>query len=125
MSALELCAYGGVENLVFNDSTEVTSPKKDEVQVKILAAGVNVIDTKIRLGTSFAAKTRGERFPWVIGFDMSGEVVKVPKDCEDFQKGDKVCGLVGFPLNGGAYSSLNNFQASELIKILHFAVKLS
>lgn len=117
MSALELRAYGGVENLVFNDSTEVALPEKDEVQVRILAAGVNVIDTKIRQGTSFAAKTRGERFPWTIGFDMSGEVVKVPKDCEDFQEGDLVCGLVGFPLNGGAYSSVNNFQASELIKI--------
>ena len=73
MSALELRAYGGVENLVFNDSTEVALPEKDEVQVRILAAGVNVIDTKIRQGTSFAAKTRGERFPWTTGFDMSRE----------------------------------------------------
>lgn len=117
MSRLELCAYGGVENLVFNEDNSVEPPEANEVQVKILTAGVNVIDTKIRQGTSFAAKTRGERFPWVIGYDMSGEVVKVPRGCTEFKKGDRVCGLVGFPLSGGAYSSVNNFVASELVKV--------
>ena len=49
MSRLELCAYGGVENLVFNEDNSVEPPEANEVQVKILTAGVNVIDTKIRV----------------------------------------------------------------------------
>ena len=36
MSRLELCAYGGVENLVFNEDNSVEPPEANEVQVKIL-----------------------------------------------------------------------------------------
>ncbi len=117
MPKLELRAYGGIENLIYSDDDAVRDPESGEVQVKVLAAGVNVIDTKIRQGTSFAAKTRGDKLPWVIGFDMSGEVVKVPAGGGEFKEGDLVCGLVGFPLTGGAYSSVNNFRASELVRI--------
>ena len=93
---------------------EQPPPADDQVRVKVLAAGVNVIDTKIRQGSSFAAKSRGERFPWVIGFDMAGEIVR---GRQDFRKGDLVAGLVGFPMDGGAYSSENNFKLTDLVKI--------
>lgn len=117
MSMLQLTAFGGVNKLVYTENDELPELQNDEIQVSVSVAGVNAIDTKIRQGTSFAAKTRGGRLPWIIGFDMSGEVVAVPKGCKLFKKGDLVCGLVGFPLEGGAYCSLGNFKQNELVKL--------
>ena len=114
MSVLQITGYGGINRLSFAEDNPLPPPADDQVRVKVLAAGVNVIDTKIRQGSSFAAKSRGERFPWVIGFDMAGEIVR---GRQDFRKGDLVAGLVGFPMDGGAYSSENNFKIAELVKI--------
>ncbi len=117
MSQLQISAYGDVSKLVFNEDETIPALNKDEVTVLVGAAGVNVIDTKIRQGTNFAAKTRGDNFPWTIGFDLAGTVTAVPRGCKTFKKGDKVCGLVGFPLAGGAYCSQGNFKQTELVKI--------
>jgi NADPH:quinone reductase len=119
MSMLQVSAFGGINKLVYTENDENVDAEldNDEVLVSVLVAGVNAIDTKIRQGSSFAAKNRGERFPWTIGFDMSGEVVKIPRGCKTFKKGDLVCGLIGFPLEGGAYCSLGKFKQSELVKI--------
>ncbi len=114
MAELQISGYGGINKLVYSSDNLDVLPSDDEVRVKVLVAGINVIDTKIRQGTSFAAKTRGDRFPWTIGFDMAGEVVK---GRHEFHKGDLVAGLVGFPMTGGAYSSENNFKISDLVKI--------
>ena len=114
MSVLQITGYGGINRLQFAEDYPLQPPADDQARVKVLAAGVNVIDTKIRQGSSFAAKSRGERFPWVIGFDMAGEIVR---GRQDFRKGELVAGLVGFPMDGGAYSSENNFKIAELVKI--------
>ena len=86
MSEWQLFLYGGPDCLKFVSDTVVPTPKDDEVQLKVMAAGVNVIDTKIRKGTSFAAKARGNNFPWVLGFDVAGEVMAVPNAEVNWQK---------------------------------------
>lgn len=117
MSELQLFSYGGPDCLKFVSDTVVPTPKDDEVQLKVMAAGVNVIDTKIRKGTSFAARARGNNFPWVLGFDVAGEVMAVPNAEVNWQKGDRVCGLVGFAQQAGAYCSVGCFKANELARV--------
>lgn len=65
---------------------------RDQVLVKILASGVNPLDTKIRARTAEHAK---QPLPAVLGLDMAGVVVKVGDDVTAFQPGDEVFGMVG------------------------------
>ncbi len=118
MSVLQVTSYGDVSCLKFSQETLDLPLADDEAKVKVLVVSVNPIDTKIRQGTNFAAKTRGNRLPWVIGYDMAGEIIALPRDYQgDFKIGDKVCGMVGFPLEAGAYTSVGNFKLADLVKI--------
>lgn len=120
MSELQLVSYGGIENLKYVKSEEIQTPKDNAVSLKVFAAGVNVIDTKIRNGSSFAAKQRGDVFPWVLGFDVAGEVMSCGSIASNkWKKGDRVCGLVGFPNQAGAYRTSGLYNADELVSIPH------
>jgi len=60
----------------------------DEVLVQVHAAGVNLLDSKIRDG-DFKAFLR-YRMPLVLGHDVAGEVVKVGAGVRQFRCGDPV-----------------------------------
>jgi NADPH2:quinone reductase len=60
--------------------------------VKILASGVNPLDTKIRAGEGGHAK---QPLPAVLGLDMAGVVVEVGDGITAFEPGDEVFGMVG------------------------------
>eukprot|EP00124_Ichthyophonus_hoferi_P000339 Ihof_evm6s12 gene=Ihof_evmTU6s12 len=71
---------------------EVPLPKfdktSDEVLVKVHAASINPIDYKIAKGYMKLIMPR--TFPSVIGFDLSGTVVKVGDKCQRIKVGDEV-----------------------------------
>jgi NADPH:quinone reductase-like Zn-dependent oxidoreductase len=67
-------------------------PTYGEVLVKIVASGVNPIDSKIRTGVATYATPA---LPAIIGTDMAGVVVAVGPGVTDFQLGDEVYGLTG------------------------------
>lgn len=101
MRAMTISGAGGPEVL---SMTEVDRPVRisSEVLVKVIAAGVNPIDTKIRAGRGpFAAITA---FPAVLGNDFSGVVVEAPYAAHPLQPGTEVYGMVAVPRLSGAYA---------------------
>ena len=60
--------------------------------VRIHAAGINSLDTKIRVGSATHAK---QPLPAVLGVDMSGIVEAVGPAVTAFRAGDEVYGMVG------------------------------
>ncbi|MGT2452522.1 NADP-dependent oxidoreductase [Cupriavidus basilensis] len=87
MNALLLDRYGKKRAL---RSTEVPSPAlgEDEVMVQIHAAGVNLLDSKIRNGEFKLILPY--RPPLVLGHDVAGVVVKAGPRVRQFKPGDEV-----------------------------------
>jgi NADPH2:quinone reductase len=118
MPVLQVTSYGGVENLVYSQDISELPLEIDQARIKVYVAAVNPIDTKIRNGTGFAAKARQANLPWTLGYDLAGEIIELHHDYKgDFKIGDRVCGMVGFPLNAGAYTSEGVFKLNELVRI--------
>jgi len=91
MKAVRLHAYGGVDQLRYED-VPTPEPGPDEVLVKVAATSVNPIDWKLRSG---AAKDRMPlTFPAILGRDVAGTVVKTGTNVRNPQPGQKVIGLV-------------------------------
>jgi len=67
-------------------------PKAGQVLVRIHAAGVNPLDTKIRGGKAGHAR---QPLPAVLGVDMAGVVEEAGPGVTAFSPGDEVYGLVG------------------------------
>ena len=66
-------------------TTPIYKPAKDEVLVKIHAAGLNPIDWKIRKYGVYV-----DTFPSVLGVDIAGEVMELGEGVSQFAKGDRV-----------------------------------
>jgi 2-desacetyl-2-hydroxyethyl bacteriochlorophyllide A dehydrogenase len=100
MTAATIHQYG--DPSVFQiEPVDLPQIKPDQMLVKIHASSVNPIDWKIRQGK--LKLLTGKKFPMVLGFDVSGEVVEVGSQVSQFKPGD----LIYTSLNqrtGGAYS---------------------
>lgn len=70
--------------------TEIDKPglKKDAVLIKVHAAALNPIDNILRSGV--LKDSMPLPFPYVMGFDVSGEVVEIGTDVRKFKVGDAV-----------------------------------
>src|SRR5262245_47661662 len=68
------------------------TPIGDQVLVRIHAAGINPLDTKIRSGSATHAK---QPLPAVLGMDMAGIVEAVGPNVTAFHDSDEVYGMVG------------------------------
>src|SRR5499425_3126780 len=68
------------------------TPVRRQVLVRIHAAGINPLDTKIRAGNAAHAH---HPLPAVLGMDMAGTVEVVGSDVTAFRAGDEVYGMVG------------------------------
>jgi len=81
--------FGDVDEIQILDY-EKPSVSKNEVLVKVEAAGLNPKDILIRKGKF--KRLSGKKFPQGIGFDFSG-TVEIPNG-SDLKKGDKVFGMI-------------------------------
>ncbi|MDX6284347.1 MAG: NADPH:quinone reductase, partial [Kribbellaceae bacterium] len=77
--------------LVLRDVAKPT-PGQGEVLVRIVASGVNPLDTKIRAGKAAHAQIQ---LPAILGLDAAGVVEAVGPEVSTFAIGDEVFGLVG------------------------------
>jgi alcohol dehydrogenase len=68
--------------------TPTPEPREDEVLVEVHAAGVNLLDAKIRRGEFKLILPY--RLPLVLGHDVAGVVVKVGMRVRQFKVGDEV-----------------------------------
>ncbi len=90
------------------------SPSASQVLVKIIASGVNPLDTKIRAGQAEHAK---QPLPAVLGLDMAGVVESVGSEVTMFRPGDEVFGMVGGV--GGLQGTLAEFVSADVALLAH------
>ena len=87
MKAFVLCRYGKKRALQLAD-VPMPELRDDEVLVQVHAAGVNLVDSKIRDGEFKLILPY--RMPLILGHDVAGEVVQVGARVRLFKLGDKV-----------------------------------
>jgi NADPH:quinone reductase-like Zn-dependent oxidoreductase len=87
MKAFVLEGYGKKRPLQLADLPD-PQPRDDEVLVEVHAAGVNLLDSKIRDGEFKLILPY--RLPVVLGHDVAGKVVKVGSLVRQFKVGDEV-----------------------------------
>lgn len=100
MKSVAINQYGGTDVLQVMD-LPTPSIKTNELLVQVHATSVNPIDWKIRTG--MLQLLTGYKFPLVLGFDISGEVVDVGTAVTRFQPGDQIYACLD-NLTGGAYA---------------------
>jgi NADPH:quinone reductase-like Zn-dependent oxidoreductase len=86
MRAAVLHAAGGPDAFRLED-VPTPRPGRDEVLVRVRAAGVSYRDVVERNGTY----RRDVTFPLIVGLEIAGEVVEVGADVRDLKPGDRVC----------------------------------
>ncbi len=82
-------------------------PKPGNVLVKILAAGVNRLDHYLREGSVVPDFP----FPHILGADAAGEVFRPGKGVTDFEIGERVIVVPGYPQNEEDYDIYPASQA--------------
>lgn len=108
MKAMVITDFGGPE--VFRErNVPEPMPGATEVLVKVHATSVNPVDYKIRRAGSWA----GVSPPAIIGYDVSGVVVDVGSEVQDFEIGDEV--FYTPEIFGGQGSYAEHHAADELI----------
>lgn len=117
MKALVLNRYNGPLEL-----TDLPTPKAErgQVLVRVKAAGLNPLDTKIRSGNAAHAK---HPLPLVLGIDMAGTIEAVGEGVTGFSIGDDVYGMTGGV--GGLQGSLAQCQAVDARLLAHKPANLS
>ena len=80
---MKACLFEAKEKFVISD-IKTPVPQKDEVLIRVKAAGICGTDIHILKGEYFSD------FPLVAGHEFSGEVVEVGEEVTQFQPGDRV-----------------------------------
>lgn len=102
MRAIAIDQFGGVETLKVVSLPE-PKPKADEIRIRVIAAGVNPVDWKIREG--LLKDLFPHHFPLVLGWDVAGIVDAVGSNAKRFKIGDAVYSYVRKPeVQWGAYA---------------------
>ncbi|MER6260537.1 NADP-dependent oxidoreductase [Streptomyces sp900105245] len=74
------------------------APRPNEVLVRVRAAGVNPTDWKHRATGGFLGEP-----PFVLGWDLSGEVTETGIGVAAFKPGDEVFGMLPYPFGHGSH----------------------
>jgi NADPH:quinone reductase len=104
--AVVVTAHGGTDVLEVRSQT-VPSPAPGELQIRVVAAGVNFVDVYQRTG---AYPTRPS---FVLGSEGAGEVVAIGDGVDGFEVGD----VVAWALTPGSQSGFVNAPADEVVPV--------
>ncbi|CAA2967792.1 2-methylene-furan-3-one reductase [Olea europaea subsp. europaea] len=112
MKAWSYSEYGGVDVLKLESNVAVPEVKEDQVLIKVVAAALNPVDFKRRLGKFQATDSP---LPTVPGYDVSGIVVKVGSQVKGLKEGDEVYGDIHEKTLDGPkqFGSLAEYTAVE------------
>jgi NADPH:quinone reductase-like Zn-dependent oxidoreductase len=83
-------------------------PGKGQVLVKVHAAGVNPLDSKIAAGAAAHAR---QPLPAVLGLDLAGTIIELGEAVEGFALGEEVFGMAGGI--GGAQGAMAEYIAVD------------
>jgi NADPH2:quinone reductase len=121
MKAIMMAAIGNPDVLELQDIDEPPITTATEVKVRLKAAGVNPVDTKIRRN----GLLYGNPLPAVLGCDGAGEIVEIGSAVSQYKQGDKVwfChgGLGREQGNYAEYTVLDQRWLSLMPQSLSFA----
>src|SRR5438094_8532022 len=87
MKAFILDRYGSADHVRAGDTPD-PELREDDVLVQVHAAGVNLLDSKIRNGEF--KRILPYRLPLILGHDVAGVVVRVGSRVRRFKPGDEV-----------------------------------
>ncbi|HSX04053.1 MAG TPA: NADP-dependent oxidoreductase [Rhabdochlamydiaceae bacterium] len=97
MKAVVLESIGDVSGFKLKEVAK-PAPNRNEVRIRIKAAGFNPVDTKLRAG-AYEPKV-----PIILGADCSGVIDAVGEDFHEFSVGDEVMAIVFGQGSGGTYA---------------------
>jgi len=120
MQAVVINKTGSVDVLEVQDLPMPTECAADELLIKVMAAGVNPVDTKLRKGGLFFT----DAYPAILGCDGAGYVEKIGADVEGFQLGDAVYYCYGgLGMRSTAGDSVGNYAEYAVVKAAFVAQK--
>jgi putative PIG3 family NAD(P)H quinone oxidoreductase len=108
MRAITIPQPGGPEALVL-DEVPAPEPAADEVLIDVAAAGVNRADIMQRLG-HYPPPPGASEYP---GLEVSGRIIAVGDDVQQWQPGDEVCALI----DGGGYAERVVAPAGQVLPV--------
>lgn len=112
MKAVRMHRFGDVDVLTYED-VERPEAQAGEVQVRVRAAGINPVDYVSRK-VPVAFTTGATGLPYILGWDISGEVVALGAGVTQFALGDEVYGMPRFPNEAKAYSQYITSPVTDL-----------
>jgi NADPH2:quinone reductase len=107
---VQLRHYGGADELAVVDAPLPTA-RRGEVRVRMLASGMEYTDVTIR--RHLYPQTRLRRPPFVMGYDVVGEIDQLGEGVRGFQIGDRVADMTVVGSNA-AYRTL---RANDLTRV--------
>jgi NADPH2:quinone reductase len=109
MKVVEVTKLGGPEVLRVAERPE-PEPAPGEVVVRVRAANVNPTDLGARVG---AGRVSPPDPPFVLGWDLAGEISAVGEGVTEFAAGDRVVGMVQWYETGGAVGTYSESVAFD------------
>lgn len=106
MKAILMTAAGGTEVLQLADIGIPELPSPNHMRVKLSAAGINPLDTKLRKSPAFFPNN----LPCVLGCDGAGIVETVGENVNRFEPGDEV-----YFFNGGLGDEPGNYAEYTVV----------
>jgi NADPH2:quinone reductase len=110
MKAIRVHQHGGPDVLKLEDQVSIPQAGPNQVLVKVLATGVNPVETYLRAGTN----NYTVKFPWTPGHDGSGSVEQVGENVKHLKVGDSVY-ISGS--ESGTYAQFSLCDASKVNKL--------
>ena len=114
MKAVQIHEFGDVDVLTYEE-VERPEPQAGEVLVRVRAVGINLVDT-ISRQFPVPVTSGAKGLPYILGWDISGEVVALGAGATQFAIGDEVYGLPRFPGEAKAYSQYTAVPAEDLAR---------
>lgn len=110
MKAVSLNQYGASSVLQI---VEMALPTYEagQVLIKIKASGLNLIDTKMRIG--YVAEMMPKSFPLILGWEASGTVTAIGSGVKNFKPGDEVYAHINM-MQGGTYAEFVAVNENEI-----------
>jgi putative PIG3 family NAD(P)H quinone oxidoreductase len=108
MRAITIPEPGGPDALVL-DEVPAPEPGAGDVLIDVVAAGVNRADVMQRLG-HYPPPPGASEYP---GLEVSGRVIAVGDDVQQWQPGDEVCALI----DGGGYAEQVVAPAGQVLPV--------
>src|SRR5712692_8340723 len=120
MKAIVVHEYGGPEVLKLDDVPRPV-PKENEILVKVIAAGVNPVDSAAR--SEKFAQFLNIKLPAIPGYDIAGVIEKTGATVKKLKAGDPVYAYIALDKGGGyaEYALATEKETSPKPKSLNYA----